>query len=390
MASARLVDRELLRRLVAFDSTSRNSNLPLVDFVADYLDRPGVRIERVFSAAGDKANLIARIGPACDGREGLVLSGHTDVVPPGEGWRSDPFTLVETPDTLVARGACDMKGFLAVAINRTAEAADGALRHPLVLVLTYDEEVGTLGARRLADAWPAERPLPARAVIGEPTSLRPVRMHKGHLRLRLTFHGKSAHSGYPHLGVNAIEHAGRAIVALAGLRDELQQERPPTAEHFPEVPFVALNVGQVHGGTAVNVVPDRATLDVGVRLLPGLASDGVVARVRRAVASAVGGASFDLALVSESPPMALDAGADHYRFLLPDAGVESHGEPAGVSFATDAGWLQTMGMACVIWGPGSITVAHQPNEYLPVAEFHRAGDITDNLVRRFCRVAEVA
>jgi acetylornithine deacetylase len=383
MAPTLLPDRELLRRLVAFDSTSHRSNLPLIDFIADYLDRPGVRLERIPSPAGDKAALLAFVGPESetDARNGLVLSGHTDVVPPGEGWDADPFVLTETSNRLIARGACDMKGFLALAINAAARAADRRLGAPLVLVFTYDEEVGTLGARHIAETWPRERKLPRRAIIGEPTALQPVRMHKGHLRLRLVLHGRSAHSGYPHLGINAIERGGAAIVALARLRNELQHERPAMAEHFPDVPFVALNVGQVTGGVAVNVVPERCVLDVGIRLLPGMPSAPFVDRARQSVALAVGPDAFDLTVLSESPPMALDGDADHYRMLAVESAAD---EAPGVSFATDAGWLQTIGLACVVWGPGSIAVAHRPNEYLPIAEFERAGRIVERAVHRFC------
>lgn len=382
-----LSDRELLRRLVAFDTTSAHSNLPLIDAVAEYLDRPGIRQERVLSECGTKANLIAAAGPERSDRAGLMLSGHTDVVPAGGGWQSDPFALTETSETFVARGACDMKGFLAIAINRLAAASSRSLSAPLALVFTYDEEVGTLGARRISELWSKERALPERAIIGEPTSLRPVRMHKGHLRLRLIVHGKSAHSGYPHLGVNAIEWAGKAIGALARLRAELAAERVPMGDEFPDVPYVPLNVGRIEGGVAVNVVPERAVLDVGIRLLPGMRSDVFVKRVHDAMDDALANIPFDLTITSESPPMALDAGADHYRALL-----EASGEGAGhgVSFATDAGWLQSLGLACVIWGPGSIAVAHRPNEFLPVAEFVRAGAVVDRMIGRFCDDAEPA
>ena len=379
--TTRLSNTELLRRLVAFDTTSRYSNLPLIDFIADYLDRPAVRIERNLSADGEKANLVVIVGEERDDREGLVLSGHTDVVPAGEGWASTPFALSEVADQLVARGACDMKGFLAIAINQAAALAGTRLRAPLALVLTYDEEVGTLGARRLAETRSRERPLPRRAVIGEPTSLRPVRMHKGHLRLRLELRGKSAHSGYPHLGINAIEHAGRAIVALAALGEALRRDPPAAGAHFPEVPFVALNIGQVNGGVAVNVVPERCVIDLGLRLLPGMRREELVDRVQRAVAEALGNIPFGLTVTGESPPMAIEDHADHYRFLLAESGTTAG---AGVSLATDAGWLQTLGLECVIWGPGSIAVAHQPNEYLPAPEFARAATIVAALAARYC------
>jgi acetylornithine deacetylase len=377
-----LDDRALLARLVGFDTTSRSSNLPLADFLSDYLERPGVRVTRNPSADGAKTNLVIAAGPERADRAGLVLSGHMDVVPADEPeWRSDPFTLTDEGDRLVARGAADMKGFLALAANRLAAADPATLRRPLVLLFTYDEEVGTLGARRFADSWPAPDRLPRSVVIGEPTSLRVVRSHKGMLRLRLAFTGRAAHSGYPHLGRSAIEPAARAIVALAGLRRELEGERPPHGEHFPEVPYVALNVGTVAGGSAANVIPDRCEVQLGIRVLPAMPSGVIIDRIDAAVRQALEGEPFVLEPVSESPAMMLDPGAAIHRELCELVGQR---DDASVMFATDAGWLQAAGFECVLFGPGSIEVAHRPNEFVPMAELHQAGEVLDALIRRTC------
>jgi acetylornithine deacetylase len=376
-----LDDRALLARLVGFDTTSRESNLPLADFLADYLDRPGVRVARNPSADGTKTNLVVAVGPETDDREGLVLSGHMDVVPAEESdWRSDPFTLTESGDRYVGRGTADMKGFLALAANRLAAADISALRRTLALLFTYDEEVGTLGARRFTETFGPIGRLPRHVVIGEPTALRVVRAHKGMVRLRLRFTGRAAHSGYPHLGRSAIEPAARAIVALSVLRRGLEAERPPHGEAFPDVPFVALNVGTVAGGSAANVIPDRCDVHLGIRVLPGMTVDDVAARVNAAVAGAVE-EPFALEPVSESPAMLLDPDAPIHRALCEAVG--QHGSHS-VMFASDAGWLQRAGFESVLFGPGSIEVAHQPNEFLPVGEFRRAGDVLDGLIHRSC------
>ena len=230
----RLDNTDLLERLIGHDTVSRNSNLPLVDFLCEYLDRPGIRIERHPSPDGTKANLVVAMGPDIDEeRRGLVLSGHMDVVPADEDdWRSDPFRLTRVDDTLVGRGTSDMKGFVAIAANAVAALDPAKLLHPLVLIFTYDEEVGTVGAKHFADTWPEPRQLPKSAIIGEPTSLRVIRMHKGHINLRLTSQGTAAHSGYPHLGLNAIEPVGRVIVALSDLRRELR-DRIESRRHAP-------------------------------------------------------------------------------------------------------------------------------------------------------------
>jgi acetylornithine deacetylase len=375
-----LSDSALLARLVGFDSTSRESNLPLADFICSYLDRPGVRIARNPSADARKTNLLIQIGPG--GCGGVTLSGHMDVVPAEEvGWRSDPFTLADEGERLVGRGAADMKGFLALAINRLAGLDPESLQHPLALLLTYDEEIGTLGARHFTETWAGTDALPHDLIIGEPTSLRVVRLHKGMLRLRLAFEGVAAHSGYPHLGRNAIEPAAGAIVALSKLRRILEAERPPHGEHFPEVPFTALNVGTVTGGSAANVIPDRCTIEIGIRLLPGTAAEAVTERVRDAVRQALPDEGFSLDLVSESPAMMLEPDADIHRSLCALVG---QGESLGVAFATDAGWLQRVGFRCVLFGPGSIEVAHRANEFVPVAEFRRAGELLEEIVRLRC------
>ena len=380
---AHLSDAELLARLVGFDSTSRNSNLPIADFLCDYLDRPGVRIARNPSPDGTKTNVIAWLGPEPDGdRGGLVLSGHMDVVPADEeGWRHDPFALADEGDRWVGRGSCDMKGFLALAANLAIEAQTERWRAPLALVFTYDEEVGTLGAKRLTESFPAAERLPRSAIIGEPTSLRVARTHKGHAKLRVTLHGVSAHSGYPHLGTNAIEPAGRVIVALAELRRELEAEAPPNRELFPEVPYVSLNVGTVHGGSAINVVPDRCAVEVGFRPLPGVTSEELIERVSRAARAAAAPFEPAIELLSDSPPMLLDEASPIHRHLCDLVG-QSAG--ASVSFATDAGWLQRLGMDCAIFGPGSIEVAHKPNEFLPKDEFTAARGLLERTVRHFC------
>ncbi len=377
---ALLADELLLARLVAFDTTSHRSNRELADFICDYLDRPGVRVTRHPTSDGAKLNLIIAAGPA-DGDRGLVLSGHMDTVPAeAEGWRSDPFTLTSVDDTYVARGAADMKGFLALAINRFAAADPTRLRHQLALLFTHDEETGTQGAKRLVDEPDGVPPLPRATIIGEPTGLRVLRMHKGHLRVRLTFNGVPAHSWLPHLGVNAIEGCGRAIVALSDLRAALERERPPHAEHF-EVPYVNLNVARVAGGGATNVVPADCVLDIGVRLMPGMSTQAMVDRMQSAVERAVSRVPFELTVVGETPAMIVAEDAPIHRLLTADLGQPT---TTSAPFGTDAGWLSHLGLDCVIWGPGSIEVAHKPNEWMPVGEFKRGGELLTRVVQRAC------
>jgi len=378
---------ELLGRLVAFDTTSRNSNLSLADFVCDYLDRPGIRITRNPSADGNKTNLIIQVGPEVDpeARDGVVLSGHMDVVPADEpDWLSDPFVLSKSDDRLTARGACDMKGFLALAVDRIASMDPDTMTAPLALLLTFDEEVGTLGAKHFVDTRPAGIVLPRRVVIGEPTGFSVVRMHKGHLQLSLILTGRAAHSGFPQSGDNAIEPMARAVGALADLRRELESEGDASehSAHFGAVPFVTLNVAQIHGGSATNVVPDRCRLDIGIRLMPGMASDVMIERVRSAVEGVLPERQFELTVVSESPPMLLAEDNELYQTLC---GTMGQTDTRSVYFATDAGWLSGADFDCVIFGPGNMDTAHKPNEWISAEELARGESLVGDIVERYCK-----
>ncbi len=389
-----LTDAELLARLVAFDTVSRNSNLPLLDFLADYLDRRGVRIERLPAAEDDKGSLLVWVGPetAADDRRGLILSGHMDVVPADdrERWATPPFHLTDLGDRWAARGSADMKGFLALAANLALAADPERLKRPLVLLFTCDEELGCLGAAHLAKVWPDAwngPPLPRSAIIGEPTRLRVIRRHKGHLKLAATYRGTSAHSGYPHLGTNAVERAADGVAALAALRRQLETERVPASPAFPDAPYAPLNVATIHGGSAINMVPDRCTVEIGVRLLPGMDGETMIERVRGAVAPAAADEGYELDVLSDSPPMELADDAPIHRFLCELTG---QGEGASVSFATDAGWLQRLdsGVDCAVFGPGDIEVAHKPDEWLPKEDLTRARSLLERTIHQFCEEGE--
>ncbi len=390
MAVLKLTDSQLLGRLVAFDTTSTNSNLPIADFICEYLERPGVTIARNPSADGTKVNVIVsagqRHGNATDAersqRGGLVLCGHLDVVPAGEeGWNSDAFRLTETNGTYVGRGACDMKGSVALAMNVFASAQLDRLARPLVLLFTYDEELGTLGAQRFAETWPDDQPLPSNVVVGEPTSLQAVRLHKGHLTMRVTVHGKSAHSGSPHLGSNAVETAARVIQGVSRLGDALKRQRCESGRFFPTVPYSVINVVRISGGTAINVIPDRCEFDLGLRLLPGMNSQAMIEWIKDVVSKSDPHVNITVEVVNDSPPLILNERAPIHTTLCRRL---NQTQSYGVSFASDAGVLQKLGFECVLFGPGSIQVAHQPNEFVPIDEFNSARDVLEHLVEQFC------
>jgi len=379
-------DLDVLARLVSFDTTSHRTNRPLTDDVRASVATYDVRV--LTDEDHGKVNLLLLTGPDRDDDAGLLLSGHTDVVPATEPtWEGDPFELRRAGDRVTGRGACDMKGAVALFLNLLIEASERTLLAPLGLLLTADEEVGSLGARRAAERW-ADVPMPRPTIIGEPTDLRVISAHKGHTKLRVRLHGRPAHSGSPHLGRNAIAGLGAVLDGLAEAEAELASATGPEAALFEAcVPRPLLVPVMVRGGSAMNVVPERCELDVSVRTLPGTGTDELVAIIRatleRRVADIDGGPTgIELELLGENPPFAAEDGAPLDRALRAAVGQDRR---IGVSYASDAGFLaRDLGRSCVLFGPGSIEVAHQAEEWLPIDEFARARAILEPIVRRCC------
>ena len=376
---------DLFERLVALDTTSARGNRPAAELLADRLEAAGGSVRLHPSPDGTQANLTALFGPPVDPerRDGLLLSGHLDVVPAGEpDWSSDPFRLTDRGDRWIGRGACDMKGFVALAAALAAATPASRLQAPLALLFTYDEEVGMLGARDFVARHAASRPLPRATVIGEPTSLAVIRLHKGHLKLRVTTGGRTAHSGTPQHGENAIEKMSPVVAGLAALRAELAAERPALGEYFPEAPFVPLNVARIEGGVAINVVPDRCALELGFRPMPGSDVAALRARVEARIHEAAPGAVVEE--VGFSEPLLTDGDAPVHRELCELVGQRG---ARGAPFATDGGPLAALGLDIVIFGPGSIEAAHRADEFLPKAELARCAGVLSAAIGRFCGVA---
>jgi len=384
LVTTTIPDRDLLARLVSFPSLSGpRHDHDIIEFVCSYLDRPGLQIERVPNADGTRCNIMVTAGALRDDRKGLVLCGHLDVMPADEpGWNSPPFVLTERDGKLFGRGASDMKPFVAMMMNQLAAAAVMPLKQPLVAVFTYDEEVGALGAQAFGKAMQLRSPLPFDCVIGEPTSLRAVRMHKGHLKIKIVIIGKPAHSGAPHLGINAIEAAGEIVSRLTELTQTYAGFRNEQSDCFSAVPFPVLCVARIRGGEAVNVVPERCEIDLGVRLLPGMQSEDAVASVQALVSATNHAARAEVSVVNDNPPMLLQEGS---RLVTRLRELTGNTEDIGVSYASDGGPLQRdLGLHCVLFGPGTIEVAHRPNEHVPIAEFEKCAAIVTRLVHEWC------
>jgi acetylornithine deacetylase len=375
-------DKEVLEHLVGFDSTSHRSNEPIAQWIQSYCDRPGIKCETFVREEG-KVNLVLTVGPESVNRRGLVLSGHMDVVPALEpDWTGDPFTLREVDGRYVGRGACDMKGFVSLIVNRLVKCDANSLTAPLVVILTCDEEIGTMGAASFARQWSTDRPLPVAAIIGEPTSMKVVRMHKGHLRFDIVADGVGAHTGSPHLGANAISRMTPVLVMLEAFRKELEASRDDVAPFFREVPFPVLSVSRIRGGTAINIMPQRCVVECGVRLMPGTDSAPILEDIRRRLAGLPDAASLHLTVVNESDPLLTNECSRHHRQLCTYAG---QAESLGVSYATDGGPLARLGLDCVICGPGDIGVAHKPDEWIEIDEYDAGGRMVDAMIAHFCQ-----
>jgi acetylornithine deacetylase len=365
--------RDILSKLVGFDTTSRESNLGLIEWVESYLDGLGVAHRRVPNDDGTKTNLIATIGPEVEG--GAVLSGHTDVVPvDGQPWSSDPFTLVERDGRLYGRGTCDMKGFLALALAAAPGLAAAGLKKPVHLALSYDEETGCLGAPRMIETIRRELPAPAFVIVGEPTDMVAVNGHKGIATYHVTVTGREAHSSQTQQGVSAVMKAVELMATLNGLSERLERAADPNSPFTPK--GATLTIGEVHGGTAHNILARECRFVFDLRCPPPMQPKDVLApffdQVRALdaeikVRAPEGGVAVHMH--SDVPGFAPEPNGAAEAFARRLAG--DNGPARAVSFATEAGQFQRAGLSTVICGPGSILQAHQPDEYVEISQLER-------------------
>lgn len=357
----------LLADLVAFDTTSSRSNLPLIDFVSGYLDKHGIASRTVPDATGEKASLLATIGPAADG--GVVLSGHTDVVPvTDQPWTADPFSLTRRDDRLLGRGTADMKGFIACVLAMAPMLNARTLRVPVHLAFSYDEEVGCLAAPALIEALLADGRRPAFAIVGEPSEMRVCNRHRGIHTYRTTVTGRPGHAGAPARGANAIAAAAECVTLLTRLGEGALADDPDV----PEV--TSVNVGRIEGGTAVNIIAGRCHFAWECRPGPDDAAarvrDVLEAHARDVLLPAIRARAPDAHLETEEivavPPLRIDEGAFVQVLAMEFAGQQR--PPAAVPFASEAGLFQAAGVPAVVVGPGSPAQAHQPDEFVTIAQ----------------------
>jgi acetylornithine deacetylase len=374
---------DILAALVAFDTTSRNSNIACADWIVDYLAKYGVKTERFVNAEGDKHNLYAIIGPA--DVPGYVLSAHTDVVPVDEQvWATDPFVLSVKGDKAYGRGACDMKGFLACTLAMVPEMVRSGLKTPIHLAYSYDEEVGCTGVRDMLVHLAPREPRPIAAFIGEPSSMQVIIGHKGGQRVTCKVRGKAAHSSLAPHGVNAVEYGARLVARIKDMAEA--QEANGSRDELYDVPHSTLHTGIFSGGTSPNIVPHQAEISFECRNISSddpmtyikeimrYAHEELTPRMRRIDP----GAGFEFELRPSLP--ALETPVDHPAVTMAKrlAGRNDH---AKVAYGTEASLFQEMaGIPSVVVGPGDIDQAHKPDEWILISELEKCNLFIQRLI----------
>jgi acetylornithine deacetylase len=379
--------KDILSALVSFDTVSRNSNLDLIAWVEGYLDRLGVKHQRVYDETGQKSNLWATLGP----KEvpGYILSGHTDVVPvDDQNWTDSPFKLTERGGKLYGRGSTDMKGYVACCLASVPEMLQANLKKPLHLAFSYDEEVGCWGVRRMIPKIVEGVAKPVACFVGEPTGMDVVIGHKGKRSIKAIVRGRTCHSSLAPLGVNAVEYAARVIAKIRDIGDRLAKEG--TRDSLYDVPFSTAHTGYLHGGTALNIVPDIATFEFEFRVLTVDKSDVFLKEVidyaknvlepeMKAVAPEAG---FEFQDRGEFAGLDTAENAEVTLLTKQLTGRNSHSK---VAYGTEGGLFSQAGIPTVVCGPGNIDQAHKADEWIAVSELEKCGKFIDRLIEHCAR-----
>jgi len=378
---------EMIRSLVGFNTISSEPNLELIQFARDILAGLGAECRLFPDASGTKANLYATLGPP--DRPGIMLSGHTDVVPvEGQDWHTDPFELAEKEGRLYGRGTSDMKSFIAVALALAPEFVERGLETPVHFALSHDEEVGCVGVRSLVSAFAHMPVKPAMCIVGEPTGMQVVTAHKGKLAMETKVHGLECHSALAPSGVNAVEYAAELVVFLKGMARRLAAEGPHDDAY--DVPFTTVHVGRIGGGTALNIVPRDCRLEWETRHLPAQDPEALLAevmafakdRLEPGMRAIDGGTGFSWERISSLPGLDTDPGEAVVTLVKELAGRNDHSK---VAFGTEAGLFSGgAGIPTAICGPGSIDQAHKPNEFITLDQVAACEAFMRRLMDRVC------
>ena len=374
--------KEILEALVSFDTVSRNSNLDCIAWIEGYLDKLGIKHQRIYDETGKKSNLWATLGPA--DVPGFILSGHTDVVPvDDQNWTDSPFKLTERDGRLYGRGSTDMKGYVACCLAAVPDMLNARLKKPLHLAFSYDEEVGCIGARGIVAKLPERPAKPIACFVGEPTEMDVVIGHKAKRSLKVTVHGRTCHSSLAPLGVNAVEYAARVITKIRDISDRMAKKG--ARDDLYDIPFTTGHTGYLHGGTALNIVPDIATFEFEFRTIAADKSGDLAREVidyaktvlepeMQAVAPEAGFVFEDR---SEFAGLNTAENAEVTLLAKQLSGRNSHSK---VAYGTEAGLFSDAGVPTIVIGPGSIDQAHKADEFIAITELAKCGTFLDRLI----------
>lgn len=381
MPKTALSTRDMLAKLISFDTISSQSNLAMIDFVEEYLNAFGFQTRQIRDASGQKANLYASRGP--QELPGILLSGHTDVVPvEGQNWHSDPFVLREHDGLLYGRGTTDMKGFIAAVLARLPALESSKMKMPLHLAFSYDEEVGCLGARDIIEHVKQLSVSPLLCIVGEPTNMNPITGHKGIRDYSCCVRGKSCHSSLAPYGVNAVEAAAELIAHIKSIARRMQEQGPYDTNFDP--PFTTLHVGTIKGGTAQNIVPQSCTFGFEFRFIPETDPDEIIDEIRQFAfrrleppmkeIDPTTGIQFKC--VADVPAFDIDETDPAVAFVQAISGAN---DTSKVSFGTEAGLFAQSGIPTVVCGPGDINQAHKPDEFIALDQLKKCEASLDRL-----------
>ena len=371
---------QILEDLISFDTTSRNTNLSMVDYIEDYLSTFGITSQKIYSDNQNKANLYATIGPKVSG--GIVLSGHTDVVPvEGQNWSTSPFELTKKQNKLYGRGTADMKGFIACCLAMVKPISRMDAKRPIHLAFSYDEEVGCIGVGRMIDWITSQDPTPACVIVGEPTSMKIVNAHKGICVMSTKIRGREAHSSLPHRGVNAIETAAALTTYIYEQCDELSKiERD---DRF-EPPYTTFNTGVISGGNAVNIIARECTLNWEFRPIPGADHSSITARIDNWIKKELLAKMqrVDPRCSIESTQEVLVPPFDQPNSFAEELARKVTGlnDAGAVSYVTEASLYSQASIPAVVIGPGDISQAHQPDEFISLDQLSKCLGFLNQLV----------
>ena len=385
--SLNVTAQQILKQLVSFDTTSYKSNLALVEFVQNYLRDYGINSQLVPDASGKKANLYATIGANSErpDKGGIMLSGHTDVVPvAGQDWVTDPFTLVEQDGKLFARGSADMKGFIALVLSRVPAMLAQPLQLPFHLAFSYDEEIGCVGVRGLLTLLEQLPVRPAMCIVGEPTSMQVVIGHKGKASYRVQVTGHACHSGQAPLGVNAVDYGAQLVVYINNMAQQSALNGPFDYDY--KVPYTTLHTGTIQGGTALNIVPNHCEFEFEIRYLAQQDPAPLVHKIAdyakfelepkmKNVASESG---INIVQTASYPGLLIEPEAELVTYVKGLLNNDAHSK---VIFGTEGGlFQQQLGIPTLVCGPGNIDQAHKANEYISLEQFTLGGQLLDRLI----------